>query len=75
MNKFQIGDVVTGPDDGTYSITTKEAVMTVVEIDYTKPRMLKVRVDKHPHAPHVGGEWWVTPSKMSLVKPRYSNNF
>ena len=71
MNRFKVGDLVTGNELNTYGFTNTLATCKVVRI--LDDRLMGVAVIKHPTY-NGDTEFIVQSEKFKLVKPKFKGN-
>lgn len=71
MNKFKVGDLVTGNELNTYGFTNASATCKVVRI--CNDALMEVVILKHPT--YSGDtEFIVSSERFKLVKPKFKGN-
>ena len=71
MNRFKVGDLVTGNELNTYGFTNTLATCKVVRI--LDDRLMEVVVIKHPTY-NGGTEFLVQSKKFKLVRSKFKGN-
>jgi len=71
MNRFKVGDLVTGNELNTYGFTNALATCKVVRI--RDDMLMEVAIIKHPTY-NGDTEFIVTSKKFKLVRPKFKGN-